>query len=63
QKAYWKTFWSQPEIADSAITPAQRELIPMFKTMLSVPMTQREHSQWEFGHPVTFDDKPKQLRK
>jgi len=27
--------------------------------MLGVPMKEREHSQWQFGHPVTFADKPK----
>lgn len=63
QKSYWKIFWEQPEIADSAITRSQRELIPTFKTMLAVPAKDREHSQWDFGNPVTFDDKPKQVRK
>lgn len=59
QKAYWKIFWEQPEIADSSITPSQRELMPMFKSMLAVPMKDREHSQWQFGNPVTFADKPR----
>jgi hypothetical protein len=59
QKAYWKIFWKQPEIADSAITPTQRELMPMLKNMLAVSATDREHSQWNFGNPVTFTDKPK----
>ena len=54
QKNYWKVFWEQPEIAGAIVTPSQRELMPMFKSMLSVPMKQREHSQWQFGHPVTF---------
>jgi len=27
--------------------------------MLGVPMKEREHSQWQFGNPVTFADKPK----
>lgn len=62
EKAYWKIFWQQPEIADSAITPAQRELMPMLKSMLSIPMADREHSQWQFGHPVPFED-PKAARK
>ncbi|MDQ2891291.1 MAG: carboxypeptidase-like regulatory domain-containing protein [Gemmatimonadota bacterium] len=56
QKAYWKIFWEQPEIADSIITPSQRELMPMFKQMLSVAQADREHSQWQFGHPVTLKD-------
>jgi hypothetical protein len=58
QKAYWKIFWEQPEIADSIITPSQRELVPMMKSIVSVPKQDREHSQWQFGHPVTFSDKP-----
>ncbi len=59
QKAYWKVFWEQPEIADSIVTPAQRELIPLFKNMLSVPKAQREHSQFQFGRPVTLVDRPR----
>jgi hypothetical protein len=54
QKAYWKVFWVQPEIADSAITPTQRELLPMLKTMVAIPMKDRENSQWMFGYPVRF---------
>ena len=59
QKAYWKVFWEQPEIADSIVTPAQRELIPLFKSMLSVPKPQRERSQYQFGRPVTLADRPR----
>jgi len=59
QKAYWKVFWEQPEVADSIVTPAQRELIPLFKSMLSVPKEQREHSQYQFGRPVTLVDRPR----
>jgi hypothetical protein len=59
EKSYWKVFWTQPEIAASIVTPSQRELLPFFKVMLSVPMKEREHSQWSFGHPVTLSDKPK----
>jgi hypothetical protein len=44
QKSYWKIFWEQPEIADSAITPSQRELILMFKSMLAVP--RKDHRPW-----------------
>ncbi len=58
QKAYWKIFWEQPEIADSAITPSQRELIPIFKNMLAIPLKDRENSQWQFAHPVTLKDEP-----
>ena len=59
QKSYLKSFWEQPEIAGDIVTPSQRELMPMFKNILGVPMKDREHSQWSFGHPVTFADKPK----
>jgi hypothetical protein len=59
QKMYWKIFWEQPEIADSIVTPAQRELIPLFKSMLAVPKPQREHSQYQFGRPVTLVDRPR----
>jgi hypothetical protein len=58
QKTYWKIFWEQPEIAGAIVTPSQRELMPMFKGMLGVPMKEREHSQWSFGYPVKFADKP-----
>jgi len=58
QKAYWKVFWEQPEVADSIITPLQRDLMPMLKAMLGVPKKDREHSQWVFGYPVQLVDKP-----
>jgi hypothetical protein len=58
QKRYWKVFWRQPEIADSIITVSQRELVPMFKSMLATPQKDRENSQWQFGNPVTFVDAP-----
>ena len=58
QKAYWKVFWRQPEIADSIITVSQRELVPMFKSMLATPQKDRENSRWQFGNPVTFVDAP-----
>jgi len=59
QKTYWKIFWEQPEVADSIVTPAQRELIPLFKSMLAVPKPQRENSQYQFGRPVTLVDRPR----
>jgi hypothetical protein len=62
QKLYWKVFWRQPEIADSIVTVSQRELVPMFKNMLAVPQQEREHSQWQFGNPVTFVDPPRPAR-
>ncbi|MEO8946068.1 MAG: hypothetical protein ABI338_06175, partial [Gemmatimonadaceae bacterium] len=53
-KRYWEIFWEQPEIADSAITPSQRELVPLLKTMLAVPPNERDHSHFGFGNAVTL---------
>jgi hypothetical protein len=25
---------------------------------VAIPQQDREHSQWQFGHPVTFSDQP-----
>ncbi|MES2177227.1 MAG: carboxypeptidase-like regulatory domain-containing protein [Gemmatimonadota bacterium] len=58
-KAYWKVFWEQPEAADSVVTQSQRELFPMLREMVKTPKPEREHSQWQFGNPVTVTDKPK----
>jgi hypothetical protein len=58
QKAYWKIFWEQPEIAAEIVTPSQRQLMPMFVSMLGVPQEDRKNSQWQFGNPVTFSDTP-----
>jgi len=41
------------------VTPSQRELIPIFKAMLGIPMKNREHAQFSFGSPVTLGGKPK----
>ncbi|MEP6618670.1 MAG: carboxypeptidase-like regulatory domain-containing protein [bacterium] len=57
--AYWRVFWEQPEVADSLVTPSQRELMPMLKGMVATPKRDREHSQWQFGNPITLVDKPK----
>lgn len=59
EKIYWSIFWEQPEIAGAVVTPSQRELIPMFKSMLAVPAEDRKHSQWDFGHAIQLVDKPK----
>jgi hypothetical protein len=56
QKEYWKVFWRQPEIADSIVTPSQKELLPLLKGIVAIPQQDREHSQWQFGRPVTFSD-------
>lgn len=53
QKAYWKLFWQQPEIAEKSVSSTQRELVPTLKGMLQVPAKNREGSQWYFGYPVT----------
>jgi hypothetical protein len=58
QKEYWRIFWEQPEIAAEIVNPTQRELMPMFKNILEVPLEERKNSQWQFGNPVTFSDKP-----
>ncbi len=58
QTAYWKIFWEQPEIADSIITPVQRELIPLMQNLLSVPKENRKGSRFFFGRPVTLVDTP-----
>jgi len=58
QKEYWKIFWEQPEIADSIITPVQRELIPLMQNLLSVRPEQRKGSRFFFGRPVTLVDTP-----
>jgi hypothetical protein len=57
QKAYWKVFWQQPEIADSIVTPAQKELFPLLKNLLSVESARREQSRFFFGYPVELQDK------
>jgi hypothetical protein len=58
QKAYWRIFWEQPEIADSIVTATQKELFPMLRRLVEVPKKEREHSQWQFGHPVTMQRAP-----
>jgi len=59
QKEYWRIFWEQPEIAAEVVTASQRTLIPMFERMLSIPKKEREQSQWQFGHAITFSDAPR----
>jgi hypothetical protein len=54
RKAYWRIFWEQPEVADSIVTPAQKELFPMLRRLVETPKKEREHSQWQFGSPVTM---------
>jgi hypothetical protein len=57
-KRYWEIFWKQPEIAAEIVNPTQRDLIPMFKSMLAVPQEDRKNSQWQFGYPVQIVDRP-----
>jgi len=56
-KAYWKVFWRQPEIADSLITPAQRELMPTLLNLLRVPQDKRAQYRSYFGNSVTLPKK------
>ena len=42
----------KPELADSVITPTQRELFPMLRNMVATPQRDRENAQWQFGYPV-----------
>lgn len=63
EKAYWKVFWEQPEVADSILTPTQKELYPMLKSMLRVTAKERENSRYMFGRPVTFADGPPATRQ
>ena len=56
-KRYWEVFWKQPEIAADIVNATQRDLIPMFKSMLAIPQEDRKNSQWQFGYPVQFMDR------
>ena len=58
-KSYWKVFWEQPEIADSILTPVQKQFFPMLARMVATPKTDREHSRWQFGNSVQLPKKPK----
>ena len=58
QAKYWEVFWEQPDIAAAIVPPTQRDLLPMFKTMVSFPADARKRAQFNFGYPVTFADKP-----
>lgn len=52
KKRYWRLFWQQPEVADSIVTPMQRDLMQMLKGMLETSQKDRENSQWYFGQNV-----------
>ena len=54
-----KLIRAYPIIAGEILTPVQRELMPFFKVLVSIPKKEREHSQWMFGNPVLFSDKPR----
>lgn len=51
-KRYWPLFWEQADVADSIITPQQKDLLPFIRSMTQVPKDDRKDSQWQFGHPV-----------
>jgi hypothetical protein len=59
QKAYWRIFWEQPEIADSILTATQKELFPLLRHMVNTTKKDRENSQVQFGHPVKMLPAPK----
>jgi stress response protein YsnF len=59
RKAYWRIFWEQPEIADSIVTPTQKELFPLLRHMLNTSKKDRENSQVQFGYPITMSAAPK----
>lgn len=52
EKAYWRLFWRQPEIADSALSRTQRQLFPLLESLLGVPEHGRERNRSYFGSPV-----------
>jgi hypothetical protein len=56
EKAYWKVFWEQPEVAGAIVTRSQLQFVPFILRMTEVPMKDRENSRWQFGHAVTFSD-------
>jgi hypothetical protein len=56
EKAYWKLAWRTIDVADSLLTPLQRELIPFVKGMASAPRASRENSRFFMGYPVPFAD-------
>jgi hypothetical protein len=57
-RAYWRLFWEQPEIADSLVTPAQRELFPLLKNLVAAPKPNRATMVARFGSPVPFRHQP-----
>lgn len=54
KKAYWATFWEQPEIAAAMLSPTQRDLMPILRDMYATPKAQRLGSRWMFGSPIKF---------
>ena len=56
QKSYWKSFWSQPEIANEILTPLQRELLPMMKNLVAVPQKDRSFRSGTLGIRWSSDE-------
>lgn len=52
QRAYWHTFWKQPELAAAILTPLQRTLIAVLGNMLGTDPKIRENKQIIFDFPV-----------
>jgi hypothetical protein len=57
-KAYWKVFWEQPEIADPILTPTQRDLMELLKGLLATSPKSRLNSRWFFGANVPLVHTP-----
>jgi hypothetical protein len=57
-KAYWKVFWEQPEIADPILTPTQRDLMELLKGLLATSPKSRLNSRWFFGGSVPLVHTP-----
>jgi hypothetical protein len=57
-KAYSTIFWEQPEVADSLVTPAQKELFPLLKMLVAAPKPDRPNMIARFGFPIPFRREP-----
>ena len=51
-KRYWPLFWEQADIAETILTPQQKELLPFIRNLMQVTKEERKDSQWMFGFPV-----------
>jgi hypothetical protein len=59
-KRFWPLFWEQADVVDKIVTPQQKELLPILKSITGVSKEDRKDSQWYFGYPVPMvHNKPK----